>query len=279
LVSTSTSQTRASADADASVVLLVNSTDSFAETWGPFFHLISDYWPRPLPRIVLNTETLDFAFPGMTIVAARVAVLGESAANLTWSECLARCLADIETPYVLYMQDDFFLYGRVNGVVIDEVVREMARGQLDCVRLLECEGAGPWAPSGSPLLWDVDPSSKYLVSLQAAVWRRESMLALLRKHESAWQFEVFGSRRAFRAGLRVCCLDRDRFGSPGNEVVPYAPTGIIKGRWNRDAVEGLFAEHGLRVDYSQRGWYDPSATPPAKASILRRLVDRARSWI
>ena len=43
--------------------VFVNSTDTFEDAWAPFFHLLGDYWPE-VDKVVLNTETKDFSFPG-----------------------------------------------------------------------------------------------------------------------------------------------------------------------------------------------------------------------
>ena len=42
--------------------IFVNSTDSFEDTWVPFFHLLSDYWPQTRP-VILNTERKTFTHP------------------------------------------------------------------------------------------------------------------------------------------------------------------------------------------------------------------------
>ena len=66
------------------------------------------------------------------------------------------------------------------------------------------------------------------------------------------------------------------------QVIPYVPTGIVKGRWNRDAVENLFATHGIRVSYEERGWWDPATyVRSSLGTKLRKLPgyawDRVRS--
>ncbi len=97
-------------------------------------------------------------------------------------------------------------------------------------------------------------------------------------HESPWQLEVFGSARARRINDQVLCVNRDRFHGEGKEVVPYRPTGVVKGQWDRAIVEPLFARHGIDIDFSRRGFYLPGAGG-ARPPLARRLVDRVRSLI
>ena len=258
------------------LTILVNSSDGFEDCWAPFFTLFAKYWPGCTSPIVLNTETKDAAFAGLTLRASRVA-LGE-ARRLTWSECLARCLDRIDTPYVLYLQEDFFLEAPVQTALIERFMNTLRHGRADVIRLMECGGSGPWHPTDDALLWRVDQHAAYRIALQAALWRKNTLRSHLRMHESPWQLEVFGSARARRVKDQVLCVNRDRFHGHGTEVFPYEPTGVVKGRWERHIVEPLFAKQGIDIDFSLRGFYDPDA-PGVKRALWPRLRDRVRSLV
>ena len=256
------------------LTVLVNTSDSFEDCWEPFFRLFAAYWPGCDLPIVLNTETKSYRHPGVSIHSARVA---ESAPRrLTWSECLARCLDDIATPYVLYLQEDFFLESEVQVPFIRTFLNEIRADRADVIRLMECGGAGPWRPSANPLLWEVDQRAFYRIALQAALWRKSTLRSHLRMHESPWQLEVFGSARARRLADKVLCVNRDRFHGEGREIVPYRPTGVVKGQWERHIVEPLFARHGIAMDFSRRGFYEPGYRGP-RAPLVKRISDRVRS--
>ncbi len=258
------------------LTILVNTSDGFEDCWAPFFQLFARFWPDCPYRIVLNTETKSARFDNIEVRAARVALGAPK--RLTWSECLARCLDGIDTPYVLYLQEDFFLESEVQATLIATFLEEMRAGRADVIRLMECGGSGPWQPSDHPLLWQVSQKAKYRIALQAALWRKSTLRGHLRMHESPWQLEVFGSARARRIADRVLCANRDRFHGEGTEVFPYRPTGVVKGQWERHIVEPLFARHGIAMDFSRRGFY--SATQPAsRAPLVRRLTDRLRSLV
>ena len=260
------------------VTLLVNSCDGFADCWDPFFTLLRAHWPECDWPIVLNTETRTYEHPGLQIQCSRVAAHSEG--RLTWSECLMRCLEDLDTPFVLYLQEDFFLEAPVRVDALATLVDLMRDGLADVIRIMECGGSGPWRPGPHPALWEVDPHATYRIALQAALWRRDVLLRQLRRHESPWQLEVFGSGRARRrSGERVMCVNRDVFHGPGREILPYTPTGIVKGRWERHIVTDLFARHGIALDFSRRGFTDEPAGPTKRAPLLRRLTDRVRSLV
>lgn len=258
------------------LTVLVNTSDGFEDCWGPFFELFKRYWPDCPYPIVLNTETRN---PKLGIPAARCAQVARGAGRrLGWSECLARCLDGIETPFVLYLQEDYFLEGPVQSGLVEVFLHELREGRADVIRLMECGGSGPWAPTAHPLLWQVSQRARYRIALQAALWRKSTLRGHLRLHESPWQLEVFGSARARRLKDRVLCVNRDRFHGEGKEVFPYRPTGVVKGQWEREIVEPLFARHGIDVDFSVRGFYSPTA-PGKRAPLVRRLTDRLRSLV
>lgn len=262
--------------ASADLTILVNTSDGFEDCWAPFFQLFARYWPDCPYPILLNTETKAPRFEGLRVHAAQVA-LG-AGRRLTWSECLARCLDAIQTPHVLYLQEDFFLEAPVQQAMVETFLEEMRAGRADVIRLMECGGAGPWHPTDNPLLWRVDQRAEYRIALQAALWRTSTLRGHLRMHESPWQMEVFGSARARRLRDRVLCVNRERFHGEGREVFPYRPTGVVKGQWERDIVEPLFARHGIPMDFSARGFYEPGCAG-ARAPIVKRLYDRARSLL
>jgi len=259
------------------LTVLVNTSDSFEDCWAPFFTLFARFWPDCRYPIVLNTETKDYSFGGLDIRCSRVAA--GAPRRLTWSECLARCLDGIDTPHVLYLQEDFFLEAPVQSELVDTFADELRTGRADVVRLMECGGSGPWQPTDNPLLWQVEQRAIYRIALQAALWRKSSLRAHLRMHESPWQLEVFGSARARRVKDKVLCVNRDRFHGPGKEVWPYRPTGVVKGQWERHVVEPLFAAHGIEVDFSRRGFFDRDAGPGKKRPLVERMFDRVRSLV
>ena len=259
------------------LTVLVNTSDGFSDCWPPFFDLMATYWPDCPYPIRLNTETLGYSHPQFDILATTVAA--GSPRRLTWSECLAACLDRIDTPYVLYLQEDYFLEAPVRADWIETFLVAMREGRADVIRLMECDGSGPWTPTDDPALWEVHQDARYRIALQAALWRKNTLQRSLRAHETGWQLEGFGSGRARRRrDETVLCAARDRFHGPGREIFPYQPTGVVGGKWERTIVEPLFSKHRLAVDFSRRGFFDATSTG-RRAPLLKRLSDRCRSWL
>lgn len=252
--------------------ILVNSTDSFQDTWAPFFHLFEKYWPHDNERpVLLNTETKAYGHSRVDVRPTRVGLMSDDA-DLPWGECTLRALELVDTPLVLYMQDDYFLEDEVGVDLVGRWAKLMLEHGYDNIRLLECGNAGPWSETQHPLLWKVDPKAEYRISLQAGLWHVETLKEHIRRHETPWEFEVYGSMRARRADDRILCVNRDKFHPGGEQVIPYTPTGIVKGKWKLEVVKDLFRKHGIEVDYSKRGIYTESDQPKERG-LAKKLTD------
>ena len=246
--------------------IFVNSTDTFADTWEPFFHLLDDFWPQTRP-VILNTELSTFTHPRVPILCTQVARPGET--RIPWGECMLRALDHIPTETFVYLQDDYFLDAPVRADVVEEAVRIVEREGLDCLRLMECGGAGPYEPTPYPWLRSVARDATYRISLQAGVWTKTGIRTYVRAHESPWQMEIWGSKRASRIPGRIWAVSRDVYSEEHEQVVPYTPTGIVQGRWSRAIVEPLFAEHGIKVPFEARGWLPDSG--PARSTVAQKF--------
>ena len=257
------------------LTILVNTSDNFEDCWHPFFSLFSRFWPNCHYPILLNTETKDYSFNGLNIVCAKVA-LGENR-RLTWSECLERALEHIQTPYILYLQEDYFLEADVRVDALENVLLELKAGNANVIRLSEASDAGPWIKGEHANIWQVSKKAKYQLSLQAALWRKDFLQAQLRRHETPWQLESFGSMRLRRQKTKIFCVNRDLFTGIGKEIYPYTPTGVVAGKWVRPVVEPLFAANNIDLDFAQRGFHDNS-NRKKRRSFLMRLIDRIKSF-
>jgi hypothetical protein len=240
------------------LTVIVNSTDSFSDCWDPFFALFAAYWPDCPYQLVLNTELKDFRYSGLNVRASRVGA-SQVPGSAGWSESLIRCLSYLDTDYILYLQEDYFLNARVDQRLISEYADIIAREQYSHIRLMELPSNEAYSPHPQyPLIWGLPQRAVYRISLQAGLWSRKQLLSYLRPGESGWQFERWGTRRAQATPDSFFCQNLDDFNRSGRYVIPYMPTGLIHGKWYEPAVVDLFDRHRLNMDYSVRGFWRPS---------------------
>jgi hypothetical protein len=261
---------------NSELTIFVNSCDSYEDCWDPFFKLFSKYWRHCPFLIVLNTETKEYSYPGLNIRCTKTSA-GEYK-KLGWSECLMFALDSIQTPYILYLQEDYFLDAPVNDRIIFQLLNEIKLINLDVVQLLESSQLTLPKGKESELILEVSSKAKWRLSLQAAIWKTPFLRSHLRVHESPWQLESYGSLRARLRRQKIHCVNEDLLGE-ARKIYPYKPTGIVAGKWVREIVEPLFLRHDIKVDFSVRGFHSPHVKTKKRKTFFRRILDRFRSLI
>jgi hypothetical protein len=242
----------------STITVLVNSTDSYEDCWVPFFTLFQRYWPDCPYPLVLNTERKQFQFPSLDVRSSCVGPSRHPGAA-GWSESLVCCLQQLQSDYILYLQEDYFLSARVDQSLIAQFVEIMTTERYSHIRLMEQPVDACYRPHERyPLLWEIAQRAVYRIALQAGLWRRQSLISYLKLGESGWQFERWGTLRAHAKHDSFYCQNLDVFNRAGRHVIPYTPTGIVGGKWYESAVVDLFQRNGLTVDYAARGFWRPS---------------------
>jgi hypothetical protein len=250
--------------------VLVNSSDGFEDCWIPFFTLFKKYWPDPDPKIILNTEFKTFQFDGLHIVSSQVS--SGSDKKMTWSECLIRCVEKIETPLLLYFQEDYFIERKVNSDVINDFAAMMLKDtSIKYIGLTDCCNYRPFGKwPHDDRLWIVSRDTRYRISTQCGLWDKNTLLSYLRPHENGWMFEIFGTRRAKKRDDLFLTMNRVIFDSK-NPIIYYQPTGIIKGKWLPSMTE-LFSRELIQMDFTKRGFYAKSYSLLDKISTIRKFI-------
>lgn len=234
--------------------ILVNTCDKFEDCWEPFFKLFSFYWPDYKGKIYLNTEYKTYEYGNLDIISIKSCEIKQDAHKITWSECLKRSLEAIDSEIVLYMQDDYFLKDTVKSDLVEMYSGLMTENkEIDCLHLTDQAVIAAEKSKKFNGLYTVASNQNYLISCQAALWRKKTLLSYLRVYENAWQFEEFGSQRAAKQKHNFYVVDRNFVKFNKYEIIPYIFTGIIQGRWFEEVVP-LFEKHNIQIDYSKRGF-------------------------
>ena len=256
------------------LTIFVNTSDNFEDCWDPFFKLFKTFWPNCSYPIVLNTEKKDYSYPGLNIKCSKVSI-GEER-KLGWSECLMRGLDRIKTPYIMYLQEDYFLEAPVKGNIIKKLLKEMKKIKADVIQLQQASELKNNKNDSQNLILEVCQNAKWRISLQAAIWKKSILRSQLRIHEDPWQFESYGGFRSRRMNEKIYSINGKFFSGLENEIFPYKVTGIIGGKWVGEIVEPLFKKHNIRINYSKRGFYKKGYKKRRKLFVVR-LIERLRS--
>lgn len=243
---------------DVSAVVL--SHDGYADLWPAFFELLFRFWPDlPYPlHLVSNRRT----FLDDRVIPVRVGY------DRSWSQTLARALDDIRSRYVLLMLEDYFLTGPVDTARVAKLHTAMVK--LGAVYLRLAPAPKPDIPCpGFSDIGFIAKGAPYRSSLQIAFWERSTLLGLLLQDETAWDFELKGSRRS------------DRITEPFLSVydacvLPYRHA-VRRGRWIPGAIR-QFAALGITVAAANRPT-ESELYARWEESAIRRFLGKAWRFV
>jgi hypothetical protein len=250
--------------------ILINTTDSFEDCWFPFFTLFKKYWPEYTGNIYLNTETKTYTHEGLNIISIQN---NKNTPNqrITWSECLIRALNVIDDGIILYMQEDYFLKDFVKNDFLKDFVKLISlENNIDCIHLTDAAGHLGLPSTIHDKLHHLISPQRYLTNCQAALWKKKTLISLIRPYENAWQFEEFASKRAAKLNPIFLGVSRSFVKHNQYEIIPYVFTGIIQGRWYEPVVQ-LFNKNDILVDFSKRGFVNQAPKRSIKTKFLYQL--------
>lgn len=267
---------------------LLSSYDNGEDCWEGFFKALQDQWQEMDLPIVLNTETKSYRYPGYEITTFGL----HGGRKYTWGKRLLDTLKKIETPYILLFLEDYWLDQRVDDAFFRKTIEWMDENpDIATFSYYPCL-PGTNIDDGKFERFELRPQAcEYRFNCQASIWRRERLIEFIRPHESAWDWEVWGSMRASRYPDRFYTLKE---GAP--MVFSYGDnlTGCIvhRGKWNKEAVMPFVERYGLDIDFSIRGFEDwdeihssrkPTMIerlkmPHLKDRIINRVTTPYRRW-
>ena len=228
--------------------ILVSSCDAYEDLWYPFFSLLKSKWKGvETHSIVLNTEAKKYSFDGLNILTYQ---LFKNKKKVKWGERLIKTLDMIDTKYVLFLLDDFFLSDEVREEEIDNCIMRMEDDESIAVFYFAGGNGQNEIESDIPDYNIKKQDGKWRLNTQAAIWRRDLLKSYIKPHESAWDWEIYGSQRSVRyaekfyirkpSAKKVFSYDVDWGGA------------IHRGKWTPYAIE-LCKSMNINIDFSIRG--------------------------
>lgn len=253
------------------VTILVNSCDLYEDAWNPFFRLLQIQWPNCPKNIILNTESKiykDSYFNVKSIYPPK---------EMKWGERLIYALNKIDSKYILFFLEDFFLLDKVNEEIIASAIKCMQENQDVGVIKFIPNIPENWYDKNivlndyfSPIPVDFRARNAGL----AAIWRKDYYLKLLRPFEDPWEFELFGAIRSRKYPEKILAQnDQYPLAFPYNIQIKYG-YGITQKKWLKNN-KVLFDKYNIDVNYDNLGWYSEVKTEKVvgkKRSLKEKIL-------
>lgn len=232
--------------------LVVSSCDKYEDAWYPFFELLKKYWPELSDYpIVMITETKMCNHKGLEIKTLHPENVDDS-----WSKRLLHCLSQIQTKYIIFSLEDFFIQKQVENQEILKCVERMKKDPEIAVFYFK-RVSDSWKESEFKEYFEATPDLKYRLNAQMAIWNREILMEFLDEKENPWEFEILGSQRIKDTKKKLYCHKVSDIYSNLEGVFPYIVGkhngyGIAQGKWMWNNKK-LFKKHRIKVKLSGLG--------------------------
>jgi len=208
-----------------------------------FCYGLRKYWPDCPYPLVFITNQLESPC-GKTIKVGSIN---------NFYQKMVLALEQIETPFILFMHEDYWIKDFVCTDNIKYYVSLLRQEIAEYIRLI------PMPPPDRDFPLDnrlgiINTNSEYRVSFMASLWRVSTLQNLMDPALSLWEHEKYGTRLSASYGERFLSVKKRSYG------IDYVATAISNRRWSKAAYEYVEKE-GLFVDFSR-------LIPPPKYEVL-----------
>ena len=233
------------------VTILVNSCDLYEDTWYPFFRLLQLQWPECPYKVVLNTETKVYNCPFMDVETIN------SGNGLSWTARLKYVLNKIDSEFVLFFLEDFFLLEPVKVEAFNKALNIIKENKdVGLIHFTPTEKDMPVPENDLENCFYELPIRKHTLRTRVAVslFRKEYFLKLLYGDENPWQYERESHIRSMFAGYKIIRQDYSLYPPAFKFYIdPRMGIGITQRKWLKNN-KPFFESMGISgVNYDKLG--------------------------
>ena len=209
---------------DYNIDIVVISCDNYSDVWPYFFNNFFKNWQDCPLEIYLISNKKTFNHEKVNNIN-----IGE---DTSWSANLKKGIKSLKKKYVMLFIDDLIINKTISHNYFTKISNWLKFNSPNYLRL---------HISFKPDYYDgligaLPKISPYKVSLMPSIWNRNFLSKMLNSEESAWDFEIKGSKRAYKY---------DKFFSTQHQFISY-DNSIIKGKWQRHIARKLKINKNLR---------------------------------
>lgn len=224
--------------------IIVNSCDRYKDCWKPFLFSIDKYWPDCPYDIYILSNFESIQWHNATFI--KVGMLYGFGNEMSFA------LNKINSDYVLYMQEDYFLSQKVNTEAIEAHLQHCITNNVDQLKL-STDGSNRDKYRIEQSDYCINPMDKpYAINTDISIWNRDSFIKVCFPDTTIWDWErslttyVNDHFPNFRSEVLFSSL----YNKKG--IVPIPGTAILKGKWTRSGADFLIT-NGFNDELKKRG--------------------------
>ena len=166
--------------------ILVISCDAYSDVWDVFFKCFNQQWANcPLKLNLLSNKK---SYDSHQVNTIKV---GE---DISWSDNLLRGIQDLKNDYILVLLEDLFIKNEISNNYFNQISNWVSENEPNYLRL--CISHKP--NYFDDLIGEISQVTPYKTSTMPCIWKKSVLKDLLKEGESAWDFEINGTKRAYK---------------------------------------------------------------------------------
>lgn len=219
-------QTKAVGD----IAMVFSTCDEYCCIWNGFFKLFRKFfpfWDGP----IFSTVSKDFFEEGYHVYGNHY-----QGTDKSFSTRLIKTLKRIKTKYVLFFLDDFYLVSDVDKTFLMNALLEIkSNKKIKNIVLKDfVKHEARCDERYNQFFHIMRKHGQYKATTNVSIYDRKYLLSLLRKGESAWDFEFFGTFRAHHKNALVLYRDDSM-----HDAIKYFEAGLL----HRGQIQKIYSPY------------------------------------
>ncbi len=246
------------ADYAREVSIVVSSCDAFFDAWRPFAFFFRKHWPDcPFPVYLITN--------GLEVSSAQIESI-RTGPDAGWATNMEKALARIDTPYLLYFQEDYFLTRDVDTEQLARDIEMTMTRNLAALSFFDLSALEPQPPTPDERYIAIPRDSTGRTRLQATLWKHAALRSILVRGETAWDMEARGSDRTRDLPISVYARTEEA-------PIQYLMSGIVRSMWTPEAL-AMCRAHEFSITPHFRRTLVQGKWPRRYARALTRISGR-----
>lgn len=164
------------------VTLLISTCEKYSDLWDENIRLLNKNWADRSMRTILVTDCNHSNQYDMVEIFS-------AGDHVEMPQRILACLSTVETEYVIYCQDDYFLTQRISNSKIKELIQNMQDIKLDYLRLYSYPKANKKIDGYNELKW-LNLDRTYDVNMYPGIWKTSFLKNAFNLNVDIWHLEV-----------------------------------------------------------------------------------------
>ncbi|MBD2279339.1 MAG: hypothetical protein ACK4V0_05585 [Aphanizomenon sp.] len=187
------------------IPILVVSCDKYQDVWHPFFHCFFKNWPDCPYPIYLVSNTLEYPDDRVSSILINP--------DIDYSSNLIKALNQIPQEWVIFWVEDRPPAIPVDTARLVKLIQLAQSKNAGYLKLIPCNP--PALVDEAEEIGELPKGSRYRISMTVALWKKETLLKILKAGETAWDIEKRGGlQRANEINDRFYALPIGSFSNP-----------------------------------------------------------------